>query len=195
MKRTTIKIALCALFLIIAAPPVFAQGEGRTTFTGTAVIYGTGFNTRTVTRTFTLHVTGVTSPSDTERILRTLQDGGQEQLLRDIDDNDLGRFSLGASVGRRLNAVLVDSFEGRQRIRAIFARWVGFGELRYGRRSVDYPFSYVELLIDPRTGRGEGSYFQAARIRSRGSNTVEIEDFGTWPSRLMGVQMRGRRLS
>jgi hypothetical protein len=125
--------------------------------------------------------------------LKVLDRGGQDELLREIDDNDLGRFSLGASVGLPINAVLVDNYEGRTRIRAVFARWIGFGELRYGRRSVDYPFSYVELIVD-RSGRGQGSYFQAARIRSRAGNTIEIEDFGTFPSKLMGIQMRGRRL-
>lgn len=192
MKLTT--FALTA-FILVAASAAHAQREGRTTFTGTAVIYGTGANTRTVTRQFTLHITGQTSASEVAHHLSTLESGGQDGLLRSIDDNDLGRFSLGANVGLPLNAVLVDNYEGRQRIRAVFARWIGFGELRYGRRSTDYPFSYVELLLDPRTGRGEGSYFQAARIRSRPGNTIEIEDFGTWPSRLMGITMRGRRLS
>jgi hypothetical protein len=50
--------------------------------------------------------------------------------------------------------------------------------------------------MDPRTGRGEGTIIPAARIRFRngrngGMDTVEIEDFGTFPGRLMGVRMRG----
>jgi len=196
MKRNIIQFGLMALILVVGGvSDVFSQREGRTTFTGTALIYGTGTNTRTVTRNFTLNITGVTSGAETERFLSTLRDGGQDDLLRSINDNDLGRFSLGASVGPRINAVMVDQFEGRQRIRVIFERWIGFGELRYGRRSVDYPFSYVEMLIDPRTGRGEGSYFQAARIRARSGNTIEIEDFGTFPSRLLGVARRGGRLN
>lgn len=196
MKYISKKLALTTLLsVVVLVGAVSAQREDRTTFTGTAVIYGTGTNTRTVTRTFTLRITGVTSPSDTERFLSTLQSGGQDDLLRSIDDNDLGRFSLGASIGLPLNAVMVDNYEGRQRIRAVFARWIGFGELRYGRRSTDYPFSYIELLVDPRTGKGEGSYFQAARIRSRPGNTIEIEDFGTWPSKLLGVTRRGDRLN
>ena len=196
MKRNIIQIGLMALILVVGGvPDVFSQREGRTTFTGTALIYGTGTNTRTVTRNFNLNITGVTSAAETERFLSTLRDGGQDDLLRSISDNDLGRFSLGASVGPRINAVMVDQFEGRQRIRVIFERWIGFGELRYGSRSVDYPFSYVEMLIDPRTGRGEGSYFQAARIRARSGSTIEIEDFGTFPSRLLGVARRGGRLN
>lgn len=196
MKRSTTKIAFGTLSLVLGvSAAIHAQRETRTTFTGTALIYGTGNNTRTVTRNFTLQITGQTSASETERFLSTLQSGGQDDLLSSIDDNDLGRFSLGASVGQQINAVLVDNYEDRQRIRVVFARWIGFGELRYGRRSTDYPFSYIELLLDPRTGRGEGSYFQAARIRSRPGNTIEIEDFGTWPSKLLGVTRRGGRIN
>ncbi|HVF47442.1 MAG TPA: hypothetical protein VNA17_07740 [Pyrinomonadaceae bacterium] len=193
MKRTTFRVMMTALLVLGTVGPAYSQREGRTTFTGTAVIYGTGASTRTITRQFTLRIDNVTSQADADRFLRVLERGGQDDLLREIDDNDLGRFSLGASVGLPLNAVLVDNFEGLTRVRAVFARWIGFGELRYGHRSVDYPFSYVELIID-RDGRGQGSYFQAARIRSRPGNTIEIEDFGTFPSKLMGVQMRGRRL-
>lgn len=190
---TSRRILATVLIVLGIAATATGQRDSRTTFTGTAIIYGTGASTRTVTRQFTLRIDKVTSPSDAERFLRVLDRGGQDELLREIDDNDLGRFSLGASVGLPLNAVLVDNFEGRTRIRAVFARWIGFGEIRFGRRSVDYPFSYVELIID-RNGRGQGSYFQAARIRSRPGNTIEIEDFGTFPSKLMGIQMRGRRL-
>ncbi len=175
-------------------------GQDRTTFTGTAVIYGSGLNTRTLTRTFTMHVKGRTSAADADRYLSILESGGQDSLLDALRNNDLGRFSLGGSVGQRLNAVVVDSVDGKTRIRAVFERWIGFGELRGGYRSVDYPFGYVEIIIDPRTGKGDGTFIPAARIRFKnGKNgadgTVEIEDSGTFPGRLMGVTMRGVKIS
>ncbi len=173
----------------------FAQKD--TTFTGTAMIYGSGFNTRTTTRSFTLRIDGRTSQADVSAYLTTLERDGQDSLLKQIGGNDLGRFSLGGSLGRPLNAVVVDSFEGKTRIRAVFERWIGFGELRTGARSVDYPFGYIELIVDPSTGRGDGTFIPAARIRFKnskngGPDTVEIEDFGTFPGRLMGVTARGK---
>ena len=120
-------------------------------------------------------------------------------MLNALSSNDLGRFSLGGRLGEPLRAVIVDDHNGRKRLRAIFQRWIGFGEFRGGYRSVDYPFSYIEIMIDPRTGRGDGTFFPAARIRfkeARGSrpDTVEIEDFGVFPGKLMGVRMRGRQI-
>jgi hypothetical protein len=122
-----------------------------------------------------------------------LEDRGQDRLLSEIRDNDLGNFSLGGGLGRRLNAVWTDNVDGKQRIRAIAERWLGFGELRGGYRSLDYPFSYIELVMDPRTGKGEGTFFAAARVRFK-SGDVEIEDFGILPGRILNVRMRGQPL-
>ena len=113
--------------------------------------------------------------------------------MKEIDDNDLGRLSLGGSVGVPLNAVLIDRDGNDTRIRAVFARWIGFGELRRGAQSVDYPFGYIDLRID-RNGRGEGTFIPAARIRFRDANTIDVEDFGTFPGRLLSVRMRGAPL-
>jgi hypothetical protein len=189
MKKTTITA------MLILAAAAFASAQERATFTGTALIYGSGFNTRTVTRSFTLRINGTTPGGEAARYLRTLQDDGQEGLLRAVRNNDLGTFSLGGQPALRLNAVTVDDLGGgRQRIRAVMQRWIGFGELRGGYRSVDYPFSYVEIILD-RSGSGEGTFIPAAQIRFRNKNgqqQVEIEDFGTFPGRLMGIKMRGR---
>jgi hypothetical protein len=87
---------------------------------------------------------------------------------------------------------------GQRRIFAVFERWQQFGELRGGYRSLDYPYGVIEMYIDPRTGRGEGTYVAAAKIRWRrdrrsGQEQIEIENFATFPARLIGVQLRGRR--
>jgi hypothetical protein len=187
-------IPVTFLILLVA---VVSLGQ-RTTFTGSVLIYGSGANTRTTTSTFTLNVNGITSSADTDRLLGVLQSGGQDDLQRALHDNDLGRFSIGGRVGTPVEAVVVDRVEGRLRVRAIMERWKGFGELWRGGRSLDYPFSYAEILIDPRTGNGEGTFIAAAKIRWRndhGQKQVEIEDFGTFPGRLMGVRMRGTKLS
>ena len=187
MKKGVVLVAIVALF---AATGLAQRG---TVFTGTAVIYGSGFNTRTVTRLFTLNITGKTSDSDTKRFLDILDRRGQEALRGEINDIDLGRLSFNGRIGQELNAVWIERVGDKTRIRAIAERWMGFGELRRGYRSVDYPFTYIELNID-RNGRGEGMIIPAAKVRFRGGDTIEVEDFGTFPGRLMGVRMRGTQL-
>jgi len=187
------KTVIATVLILALSGLIYGQGA---TITGTAVIYGSGMNTRTTTRLFTLRINGTTSPRDAASYLSTLASGGQDALRDALHKNDLGRFSLGGNIGEPLEAVVIDQVDGKTRIRAVFERWVGFGEIRGGYRSVDYPFGYVEVFVDPRTGRGEGTFIPAARIRFRsgkngGADQVEIEDFGTFPGRLIGVQMRG----
>lgn len=191
-------IRLLVLFALTGSAICSAVAQGnRETYTGTVVSYGTGRNTRTTTNTFTLLINGTTSPDEISRLVGRLQEGGQDELLDAVRKNDLGSFSVGGRLGRTLNAVSIDEVDGRKRIRALFERWIRFGELRAGYRSVDYPFGYIEISIDPRTGKGEGTLIEAAQIRwkrDKKSNqyVVEIENFGTFPARLMGVSQRGR---
>lgn len=185
--------------LISAALVTATFGQRGTSFTGTAVIYGSGNSIRTISRSFTLVINAKTQPPEAAKFLEALETGGQDALLRAMENADLGRFALTGRVGEPLTGVLIDEVEGGVRIRAVFKRWIGFGELRGGYRSIDYPFGYVEVVIDPKTGRGDGTFFPAAKIRfKRGKNgtadTVEIEDFGTFPGRLIGVRMRGMQL-
>ena len=176
---------------------VNGQTGGRETFTGTVISYGTGFNTRTVTRTFTLDITGTTSDQQAQSFLGILSESGQDRLLDRIDDQELGRFSVGPNVGVPVNVVRETTADGRRRIFVVFRRWTQFAEVRGGYRSLDYPFGVIELFIDPRTGKGEGTYIAAARIRWDDDNrnnrqTIEIENFATYPARLVGVQLRNR---
>jgi len=61
------------------------------------------------------------------------------------------------------------------------------GEARRGARSLDYPFTYIELFMD-RNGKGEGELIPAARVRATGAKSWEIENFGVYPARLTNVR-------
>ncbi|HEX8371120.1 MAG TPA: hypothetical protein VF604_21430 [Pyrinomonadaceae bacterium] len=193
---------LLIYFSLFFVPNAFGQrrgggGSARETYTGTVLSYGTGLNTRTVTRSFTLSITGETSNEDAARFLGILQNRGQSTLLKEIDDEDLGYFSVGAQLGRRLNVVRESVEGGQRRIFIVFERWTQFAELRGGYRSLDYPFGVIELVVDERTGRGEGTYIAAAKIRwtrsGSDANQVEVENFATFPARLLGVRRSGGR--
>lgn len=169
-----------------------AQKSNTETFTGTVLSYGSGLNTRTVTAPFTLIVNGQTSDEQARRFLGFLQEGGQDTLQRGIRNEELGKFSVNARVGPSINVVRESLVDGKRRIFIVFERWMQFAELRGGYRSTDYPFGVIELFIDPKTGKGEGTYVAAAKIRwdrddKNNQGQVEIENFATFPARLLGV--------
>ena len=179
--------------ILLSFIAVNAQQE---TYTGSIVSYGNGLTGRMQTGTFTLTIDRLTSDQRANQLLGLLQEGSDDALLRELDKEDVGRFSINGNVGPRVNVVRESTVNGQTRIFAVFHRWESFGELRGGYRSVDYPFGVIELFIDPATGKGSGTYIAAARISWRndkktGQNTVEIENFATYPAQLLGVERRG----
>ena len=201
MKKFFVLMFLSVFFLILSSSSeAVAQQTERETFTGTVLSYGSGMNTRTSTGTFTLRINGQTSNQQAQSLLGILQESGQNDLLRRVRNEDLGNFSVDGQLGRTLNVVHESMVDGRRRIFAVFERWTQFAEQRGGYRSLDYPFGVIELYIDPRTGKGEGTYIAAAKIRwttdrRTGQSQVEIENFATFPARLLGVVQRGNRSS
>ena len=186
-------LAIVIIFVSFAA--VNAQQE---TYTGSIVSYGNGLTGRMQTGTFTLTIDRLTSDQRANERLGLLQEGSDDALLNQLDKEEVGRFSVDGRIGPRLNVVRESDVNGQRRIFAVFRRWMNFGELRGGYRSTDYPYGVIELYVDPRTGKGEGTFIAAARISWRtdkrtGQNSVEIENFATYPARLLGVTRRGGR--
>ncbi len=194
MKKQTRNIGLvfAVIFFLSIAVSIKAQ-PGTETYTGTILSYGSRSNTRTVTSSFTLKINGSTSDEKVTGFLKLLQDGGQTDLLNGIKNENLGTFSISGNLARTVNVVREVQMDGKTRIHIAFERWTQFAEFRGGYRSLDYPFTYIELMIDPATGKGEGTYIAAAQIRWKKDKSgngyhVEIEDFATFPARLINVK-------
>ncbi len=169
-----------------------AAAQEREIYSGTLISYGSGFQTRTITTNFQLNLTGTTSDQQAQSNLEVLKEGNSQDLLKAIEKEDLGRFSVNSNVGVPVNVVRESMIDGKKRILVVFQRLTQFAELRGGYRSLDYPFGYIELFIDPATGKGEGTYIAAAKIRwnvdkKTNQAQVEIENFATYPARLIGV--------
>lgn len=168
--------------------------KGQEIYSGTLVSYGSGFNTRTVTTNFQLNIKAQTSDSEAQNYLDILKEDDQADLLKAIGKQDLGRFSVNSNVGVPINVVRETTVDGKKRIFVVFERWTQFAEVRGGYRSLDYPFGVIELFLDPTTGKGEGTYIAAAKIRwdydeKKKQSQIEIENFATYPARLLGVQL------
>lgn len=164
---------------------------GTEEYTGNIISFN---GPQVATAFFNLRLIGRTADEQARQYLNILRQDGQSRALEAIDDNDLGSFSIGNNLGRRLNVVRESTADGQRRIFIVFERWTQFAEHRFGTRSLDYPFGVIELYIDPRTGKGEGTYIAAARIRfddnaKNGQQQVEIENFATYPARLTNVTL------
>ena len=191
--RILVTILVCAVALIVFEndPIVSAQDRfsGRTV-TGTAYFIGGRRSTRSVSVPFTLIIDRLSSPGEISQMNTALQSGGQDELLRVLSRIEAGRIQLGPGVGVPANAIIAKQEGERTKLIVLYERYIRFAEMRYGLRSQDYPFGYAELYVG--AGANEGMIIPAAKVRLRGSDTWEVEDFGTFPGRLMGLQLRGR---
>ena len=162
------------------------------TITGTAYAFSGRFSGRSAP--FQLIIKNYTAPEEVQRLNEVLQSGGQDALLRAISAISAGRIQVGSGVGVTANAIIASQEpNGETKLIVIFERRLRFSELRYGTRSQDYKFGYAELFLR-RNGEGQGTLIPAAKIRAREGNTWEVEDFGTFPARLMGLRAHGARL-
>ena len=197
MKRRT--FALLGLLLAFGSTAFYLPASvsaqdafaGRT-ITGTAYFIGGRRPSRSLP--FRLITKRTTTPDEVERLNTALQSGGQDELMKTLSRMDAGRIEVGTGVGVTANVIIrSDDGEGRTKLIVLYQRELRFGELRYGARSSDYRFGYAELYVG--RGANQGMLIPAARIRLRDGNTWEVEDFGTFPARLMGLQVRGGRNS
>ncbi len=193
MKRITPVMLIVLLLGITAYYPqtkAAAQGEELIGRTITGTIYFMSGRRPGSSLPFTLRINRITTPDEVRQLNSALQGGRQDELLRELSRLDAGRIQIGTGVGLPANAIIVDNQgNGRTKITVLYQRDVRFGELRRGARSTNYPFGYAEMFV----GRGdnEGMLIPAAHVRLRDGNTWEVEDFGTFPARLMGLRVRG----
>lgn len=195
MKKANFKqmVVLCCLLVTVFGQTTFevrAQDDrwARRTITGTAYFIG-GFR-RSQSRSFSVRISQPTSAAGVQQLNQALQSGGQDELLRVLSKMDAGRITIGNGVGVTANAIIATPQDGGTKLIVLYQRYLEFAELRYGARSQDYPFGYAELFIG--SGGNQGMLIPAARIRLKNGSTWEVEDFGTFPARVLGLTVHGR---
>jgi hypothetical protein len=140
---------------------------------------------------FSLIINRYTAPNQLRELNEALSRGGQDDLVKALSKMDAGRIQFGGGVGVPANAIIPDHWgDGGTKLTVLYERYIRFFELRYGTRSQDYPVGYAEIFLD-RNGHGEGTLIPAAKVRLKGENTWEVEDFGVLPARLMGLRSSG----
>lgn len=195
-KLTKILLSFSALcFLVLLSQGANAQTRIEE-YNGNIISFN---GARVQTAPFTLKINRWTSDEQANQNLSILQNDGQSGLLNAVRKENVGTLSVGNGLSQTVNVVRETQLDGKTRVFAVFERWMRFAEIRGGYRSMDYPFGVIELVIDSNTGKGEGTYIAAAQIRwnkeqKTGQHQVEIENFATYPAKLVNVKMNVKGL-
>lgn len=148
-----------------------------------------------------INIDSWSTPEERELLITTMVEKKPADLLKALQKLPVrGRFriptarqpdphhlSLGLDIHYAWQTPLA---EGGRRIVLATDRYIGFAEARNQPRSIDYPFSLIEIRVD-KDGKGQGKMAVATKIDfDKDKKVVQIENYGSEPVRLNEVKVK-----
>lgn len=188
-------LTMLFIFSTVLSVSISAQKKMKNESSQNTKYTGTIVTTNGQTLPFTMEIRGMTSDVDAKNNLQMLKSKGQDGFQKAIEKENLGYFALDGDVGQTLRYVRETKTADGTKSVAVFERWLKPFELRYGTRSSDYPFTYIEIFTD-NEGKSTGFAIGAARVQTdkKNPNSIDFENFGALPARLIGLQMKSEAL-
>jgi len=147
-----------------------------------------------------LRITRWSTAEERERLIATAVEKGQDALLRALQKMpDHGRISIpgwtgpdphNARLGWTLHyAYATPGEDGGVRLGIATDRYIGFWEARERPRTIDYPFTLIEIRLDP-SGKGVGKMAVATKIEfDKKKQQMVLENYSSEPVRLNEVKI------
>ncbi len=132
--------------------------------------------------------------AERDRLMSALMDKGSDALLSELQKAPtVGRINSPGHLGWDLHyARRVALPEGGERVVIATDRPVGFWEAANSTRSLEYPFTVIEMRLN-RDGEGQGKMSVAAKITGdKESHLITIENWDTQPVTLTQVKRERR---
>jgi hypothetical protein len=184
--RKLAMLGLPVLAVLALALGAHAQTSGQPErFTAMAVNMDTGRN-----QTVEIVVNRWSTEKERDKLLSTLMDKGPEKLLDVLQDAPkVGYIRSLSSIGWDLHyARRAPMPEGGERVVIATDRPVSFWEASNQPRSIDYPFTVIEMHLNAE-GEGDGTTSVATKITADKENKIiTLENYGTTPVRLQNVK-------
>ena len=148
-----------------------------------------------------IRITRWSTPEERERLISTAVEKGQDALLRSLQKMpDHGRMAIPAWTGpdphnARLGWTLHYAFatpgdDGGLRIGIATDRYIGIWEAREQPRTIDYPFTLIEIRLDSE-GKGVGKMAVATKIDfDKKTKQMVLENYASEPVRLNEVKIQ-----
>jgi hypothetical protein len=173
-----IPVALIAAVAVTAAPAVER-------FTAAAINMNAG-----AAGNIEIVIDRWSTDAERDRLMKVMMDKGPEKLLDALQDMPrVGYFRSPSSVGWDIHfARKVKGADGGERVVLVTDRRIDFWEAANRPRSIDYPFTVIELRLNG-DGQGEGKISVATKIiADKEANLVTLENFDTQPVMLTQVK-------
>jgi len=193
--RKMIALAVVAGFLF--AGPAQAQDKEKKEkvkpyrFTAFAVNMNSGPRAGTIDIT----LERLTTAEERDNLIAAFVEGGQDKLLSALQKVKprVGYIRSANSIGYDLQyAWRIVNSDGTSRIIIGTDRPVSFFEASRNTRTMDYPFTIIEMRLDAK-GEGEGRMASGTKIsKSKDGKTIELENYGISPVALNQIKLQKR---
>jgi len=185
-------VTLAVVGGLLLASPALAQAQAEKPkplrFTAFAVNLGSGPNAGTVD----IVLERLSSDEERAALIAAFVEKGQDGLLKALQKirPRVGYVRTPNSLGYDLQyAFRFVNADGSSRIVISTDRWIGYWEARNQSRTMDYPFTLIEMRLD-KNGSGEGRMAVGTKItKSKDGKTVELENYGISPVALKNIQL------
>jgi len=184
--------ALAAVLLLATSLTASAQQpKGGEQFTANLVDPTGSFGRhRSNTAPVVIHIDHYTSDVEAGQLKDVLQQKGPEALRDALWDEEAGYIRIGGGLGYPIAAARsVPTDDGGRIIRLMIDRPISQREVILNTHTLDYPFAYVEIKLGA-DGKGQGDFYQAAKVSLTNDNTLHIDNYSPQPLRLLGVATR-----
>lgn len=126
-----------------------------------------------------------------QQLITAFLEKGPDKLLDTLQDlKRVGFIRLPTTLGYDLHFARETPLpEGGHRIVIATDRRISFAEARNRPRSIDYPFTLIEIRLKP-DGTGEGKMSVATKISyNKKDKVIELENYASEPVRLTNVKI------
>ena len=184
-RRICVVAVMLALF---ASAPATQSNDTPVRYTAMAV--NMGAPVRWTTLTVEMTVNRWSTEAETNRLLAVLMEKGPDRLLDMLQEMPrVGYIRTPDSIGYDLKwARRMPGEDGGEHVVLATDRYISFWEAANRPRTIDDPFTVIEIRIAPH-GEGEGKMSLFAKVTAeKKKNTIILEDYGTQPVLLKAVK-------
>jgi hypothetical protein len=184
VEKRAKRLTVCVASLIsLLALPVLAEDRFSAVVVESAADTG-----RSATAPVLIHVEEWSTDQQVQNLAGILKQKGPDGLREALWNLEAGWIRVGGGLGYPIAVARSKKTDKGRHIVLMTDRPIQFFEVWNSARSLDYPFTYIELDLGP-DGKGEGKFIPAAKVRISGS-TLDVESFGIQPARLLNVQAK-----
>ena len=183
-RALVMTMALFGIFRGATATQTLGEPED---FTAVAILND---NLASGAGTVQIQITRWSTESERQALVNTLLTKGPEALLEALrETRPVGTIKTPDSIGYDLHyAQQVATDEGGRRLVIATDRPIGFWEAWNRPRTLDYPFTVIQMQLD-RDGKGQGSMSYATRVIAH-DNIIELENYTSSPVMLTQIEAR-----